>query len=225
MKLILLILFTPRKAAEQIKASPAWLTTFLVLAAVNIAATAITHPYVVQETLAHLPSSATIADKQRVMQSLSDEITATLTFLPVRLFIGWGSFSLVLFIIARAFEPAETIRFQQVLALIIHTETVSVLAGVATVVSVLTHTNAGHTGIPFSLSPFIDSQSFIMKALFSELNVFTLWQLVIQIIGISVLCGFGRIRAMTVVVLVWVLSVFFDLGIIRLLVDRFHLLV
>ncbi len=225
MKLMLLILFTPRKATEQIKASPRWLTTFLTLVVVSIVTTAIIHPYVVQEALAHLPSSATMGDKQRAIQFLGDEMTTTLTFLPVRLLVGWASFSLVMFIIARAFEPAETIRFQHVLALIVHTETVSVLAGVATVLLILTHTNAGHTGIPLGLSLFITGQSFIVKSLLNELNVFTLWQLAIQIVGISILCGFGKVRAVTVVVLVWMLSVFFNLGVIRLLIDRFHLLV
>lgn len=223
MELIFLTLFKPRKAAEQIKASPRWLTTFLLLCAVSIATTAIMHPYVIRQTLAHLPPSATGSDKQAVVQSLNLEMPAMLWFLPVRLFMGWGSFSLVLFSAARAFELRKTVRFQQVLSLVVHTETLSAIAGVAAlVVAVMDKGNPLLTA-PFSLAA--PGETFLAKSLLGYVSLFTIWQVWIQIIGISILCGFGTRRSIVVVLMVWTLTIVFNISVLQLMVDRFHLLV
>jgi Yip1 domain len=223
MQLILLTLFKPRRAAEQIKASPRWLTTFLLLSAVSIVTTAIMHPFVIQRTLAHLPPSAAGSDKQAVTQFLNLEMPATLWFLPVRLFTGWGSFSLVLFSVARAFELKKTVRFQQTLSLIIHTGTVSVIAGVATLCIAATDSGNPLLTAPFSLAAF--GETFLARSLLGYVSLFTMWEVWIQVIGISVLCEFGARRSIVVVLMVWVLTILFNISVLKLLMDRFHFLV
>jgi len=225
MQLILLTLFRPRKAAEQIKSNPRWLAAFLVLSMLSAAAYAVNHPYLIQKALAHLPPSATNADKQVVIQSLNLDLPAKLAFFPVRLFIGWSTFSLVLLYACKAFAPRETIRFRQIFSLEIHAEATLVIASLAAMVVAVTNGHVGSVGVPFSLAGLVaGDQSFIVRSLLTSLNIFTLWQVVLLTIGVSILSGFGKIRSTLIVLLVWTLSTMFNLGAMKLLQDRLHLL-
>jgi hypothetical protein len=209
----------------QIKSDPRWLAAFLILSIVCAGVYAIIYPYLIQATLAHLPSSATNEDKQIVMQSLNLDLPAKLAFLPVRLFIGWSTFSLVLLYACKAFAPSETIRFRQIFSLEIHAEATLVIANLASMLVAVTNAHAGSVDVPFSLAGFIGGdQSFIVRSLLTSLNIFTLWQIVLLTIGVSILSGFGKIRSTLIVLLVWTLSTMFNLGAMKLLQDQLHLL-
>lgn len=189
------------------------------------AAYAVIHPFLIQETLAHLPSSATNEDKQVIIQSLNLELPAKLAFFPVRLFIGWSTFSLALLYSCKAFAPREIIRFRQMFSLEIHTEATMVVANLATMVVVLTNRHAISADVPFSLAELVNGdQSFIVRSLLTSLNIFTLWQIVLLTIGVSIVCGFGKTKSTLIVLLVWSLSTMFNLGAMKLLQDQLHLL-
>jgi hypothetical protein len=225
MRLILLALLRPRKAAEQLKSNPRWLVAFLILSIVCGGVYAVLHPYFIQATLAHLPSSATNPDKEVVIQSLNLELPAKLAFLPVRLFIGWSAFALVLLYACEAFAPREIIRFQQMFSLEVHSEATMAIANMAALVITITHGHAGLVDVPFSLAGFTGGdQTFIIRSLLTSLNIFTLWQVVLLTIGVSTLSGFGKIRSTLIVLLVWTLSTMFNLGAMKLLQDQLHLL-
>lgn len=159
------------------------------------------------------------------MQSLDLELPAKLAFFPVRLFMGWGTFSLALFYACKAFAPRETIRVRQMLSLEIHTEATSVIASLAALVAAATKTNAGSVEIPFSLAGIIGGdQSFIVRSLLTSLNIFTLWHIVLLTVGVSVICGFGKTTSTFIVLLVWSLSTIVNLGAMKLLQDQLNLL-
>jgi len=216
MRLILLTLFRPRVAVGEFASRPRWLAAFVMLSVLSIVVSAFVYPQSVREMLTHLPSSATEADKQVLLQSLMGELPARLAFLPFRLFLGWGSFSLALLIVAKAFEPKEMVRFQQIFGLVVHTETISLFARVAALIDVTPPGLAGIIG---------GDRSFVVESLLRQLNVFTVWQIAVQIVVISILCGFGGVRSLVVVLLVWILFLSFNAGVARLLLDQFHFLI
>jgi predicted RND superfamily exporter protein len=107
----------------------------------------------------------------------------------------------------------------------IHTEATSVIANLAAMVLAVTNANAGSVAVPFSLAGFIGGdQSFIVSSLLTSLNIFTLWQIVLLTIGVSIVCGFGKTKSTLIVLLVWSLSTMFNLGAMKLLQDQLHLL-
>lgn len=225
MRLILPTLFKTGKTVELLKSNPRWLGAFIVLTVVSAACYGLIHPHLVQSTIAHLPPTATDADKQIVIESLNQELPAKLAFFPVRLFIGWGTFSLALLYACKAFAPREIIRFRQMFSLEIHAEATSVIASIAAMVVAVTNAHAGSVDVPFSLAEFVaGDQSFIVRSLLTSLNIFTLWQIVILTIGVSIVCGFGKTKSTLIVLLVWTLSTMFNLGAMKLLQDQLHLL-
>ena len=227
MRLILPAFFGPRKTSELLKSNPHWLGAFIVLAILSSTCYGLMHLSLVQSTLAHLPSTATDADKQIVRESLNQELPAKLAFFPIRLFIGWSAFSLTLFYTCKAFAPREVVRFSQVFSLEIHSEVTSVIASL--VVTVLTLSSPSMAtepaAIPLSVLNFIGhDQSFIVRSSLMTLNIFTFWQILILSAGVSVFCGFGRIKSAMIVMLAWAFSALFNLGALKLVQDELHLL-
>jgi len=225
MRLILLMLLRPREGAEQIKSNPRWLVAFIFLSIVCGTVYAMIHPYLIQATLAHLPSSAMNPDKEVVIQSLNLELPAKLAFFPVRLFIGWSAFALALLYACKAFAPRETVRFRQMFSLEVHSEATMAIANIVAIFFAITSAHAGSVDAPFSLAGFTGGdQSFIVRSLLTSLNIFTLWQIVLLIIGVSTLSGFGKTKSTLIVLVVWVVSTMFNLGAMKLLQDQLHLL-
>lgn len=222
---LVLTLIQPRTASHRIKSNPRWLVTFLVLAALSTVSFAVVHPYLVQATLQHLPSSATDSDKQVVVDTLYRDLPAKLAFHPIRLLIGWMVFSFILLYVCKAFAPQEAIRFRQMLSLEVHAEATSVIATLVAMIATVAGADSGLANVPLSVTGlFGQDQSFIINSLLASLNLFTLWQLGILTIGVSVLGGFGKLRSTLIVLLVWTLSVLFNLGAMKLLQDELHLL-
>jgi hypothetical protein len=216
-------MFRPEKAAVEIRSHPRWLFPFIFLASISVVSYALVHPLLVQKTLDHLPLSATKADKQIVADNLSRELPAKLAFYPIRLFMGWSAFALVLLYVCRSWGTREPVRFRQMFSLEVHSEVTSAIGGVIATISALSIGAVGDT--PLSLAMLFSlPSSFIINALLTSLNIFTLWRVIILTSGVSVLCNFGVTRSVFLVLLVWLLSLVFNLGSLKLLEDALHLL-
>ena len=224
MRLIALTLFNPLKGTEQLKHHPRWIVTFLILSVFGVVSFALMHPSLVQSTLQHLPASATNEDKQVVIESLNNELPAKLVFYPVRLFLGWSTFALLLLYISKAFGPMEPVRFNQIFSLEVHAEATSVIGQLVTAVI----TSVSDKGIPitppFSLAALGQGQSFVIGSLLTSLNIFTLWYIIVLFTGIHVICRFNKAKSLGIVFMAWVLTVMFNLGTIQMLRDQLHLL-
>ena len=222
---LLFTLISPRRAAERIRTKPRWVSVFLLLAAVSTLCFSLNHPSLVQLTLDHLPRTATNADKMIVAERLEKELPVQLAFFPVRLFIGWSLFSAVLYFICKAFNPPAGIRPGQVISLVVHAEVTSVLASLVTTSGIILQIGTDPAATPLSLAALAArDQSFIIKSLLTSLNIFTLWKIGILSTGISILSGFGRVRSLFIVLLVFALSFSFAIGAMKVLHDQLHLL-
>ena len=221
---LLLFCAHPIIGAQRIQSAPRWLVPFLLLAGLLVVIAIAMHPYNVAATLQRLPPSA---DREQAIEILRQELFLRGAVLPFRLFIGWGSFSLLLFYFCLAFRPPEMVRFTQILALEVHAEFTVVLAqAVALASNVYASTGIQSTSQPLSIDWILGPGSnFIYSTLIATLNIFTFWYLVLLAAGVSVLCGFRRFQAFLIVVAVWTVSAGINIGILKLLKDTMHLLV
>jgi hypothetical protein len=224
MKWLISILFSPGSTATALRTTPRWVIAFLVLAAISCGLRSLAQPYILTSTLAHLPASATEADKQVVIENLTQQFPATLAFLPIRLLLGWGTFAVALYYIAGALGPPTKVRFTHILALEVHSESTSVIANAASVVALMISPSGSLLTTPLSVASIVPSGSFVLNSLLTTLNIFTLWQIVIMTIGIKVMTGFGRIKSAIIVLLVWALSLLFTIGALKLVQDQMRLL-
>ncbi len=218
MRLVFLTLFRPREAALQIAARPRWLGAFLFLSVLSVIISAAGYPHFVQEMLTRLPPSASKEDKEFLVTSLSRELPARLAFLPIRLFLGWGSFALLLFYLAKMFEPKEVIQFRQMLALEVHSEAIGVAAGI--VVTGLLISGIG--GISLSLAD-VWNGPLLQETMLRQVSLAALWQILVQGVALSHLCGFGKLRGFLVVALTWAITASLNIGAVQIIIDQFHI--
>ena len=222
------LLLTPRKTLTRIAAKPDWLMTFLILSAISVVIAFLMHPFVINATLAHLPDSATSAEKEAVAQSLRSDLPVRCFFLPVRLIVGWSAFAFVLFLTAKSFAPPSGVRFIKVFALTVHAELVTVLSSAATLINMSVGGDSVPNGtalVPFSAAAYIDAKDIVSFALLNSLNFFTLVYIVLLTEGMSKITGFSRPKSLLVVMLTWSTYMLFNVGTIRFLRDTMHLLI
>lgn len=222
------LFIAPTTTLTRLKSKPDWLVTFVLLSAISIAVYILIHPFLVSATLAHLPSSATQEEKNVMAQTLQSELPLRCLFIPIRLLIGWSSFAAVLFLVCKSFAPPEPVHFNKIFSLEVHAELINICAQIATAIHlfIAPNSSAKMTGlIPFSAAMFINSNDIVSFSLLNSLNIFTLFYITIQVMGISNQSGFLRLKSLLIVLIVWSAYLLFNIGSIKLMRDTMHLLV
>lgn len=212
--LLLRLPFRPSPATGDLKKRPRWFVPFVILSIACVILFALRYPDTVRTAIDHLPASARSEERRHAADVLNDELMLRSLFLPIRLFMGWSAFSLVLFLSCKAFRPPEGIRFTQFLALEIHAELILLLSPLAAMLGV------PQPGGGWLFAP---PQDFLLRTLLTTINLVTLWYILVLTAGVSVLCGYGKRKAFLIVAGVWVISVSLNLGVLNQLSQVFHL--
>ncbi len=196
---------------------------FLVLVALSVLRLVVDYPAIVAAALDHLPPSATAADKLLMREHLAVDLYARSFFLPIRLLAGWSVFALLLFELSSWVGPAEPVRFRQLFSLEVHAESVLLLGGCLALVF---HPGSGLHGMPLSAASFLPPQSdIVIASILESLNPFTAWYVALLGLGVRIICRFGVLRATAVAVAAWIVTLIWNLAIIKYLAESFHLMV
>lgn len=215
----------PVRTICALKGQPVWLSSFLILAAASIVLEVVRHPFLVEETLRHLPQSATAADRLALVEWLDTELPLWCALIPFRLLAGWGTFSAFLWLVVRAFEPAEPLRWLQLFSLEVHAEGILLAGNVAGLL--WSFYDAGGRDVfgtpPWSLTGSLAyAGDFSVQALLTSINLFTLWYGVTVAIGVYFFSGFSKLKSVCIVSATWIVFAGFNLGIISLLRNAFQ---
>jgi len=230
MKSLVLMFVRPRAAVEEIRRSPSWLLSFGVLALLCIVVVVWAHRGIVEFTLAKLPPSTTLADKEEMKEYLDGRLAVTAAFLPVRLVTGWMSFALILYYTCMAWTSHRSVRFVHVLALEVHAEAALVAGRVAGAVAAMVRgapsTSAGlHSPyrVPFGIDMLFPSSSdFAVAAFLNSLNVFAVWYIFLLTMGISGLYGIRVWKVALTAVGLWLLVALCNAVVLHALRDAFQ---
>jgi hypothetical protein len=220
-------IFHPHAGAERLRQHPAWLAQFVVLVILSAGLLILMHPFAVRATLAHLPTSVTPEDADRVRASLDRELVARCLFLPFRQFFGWAGFSLLLFMMCRGFQPSQAIRFSQFFAIEVRAEWILVLGRACGLFRTFLHghDSSGRVAAePFGIGGIVNGQeSFAVTSLLTSANLFTLWYLVVLVVGVAILCGFRWRKSCLIIAGAWAVTLSCNIGALTLLREAFHL--
>ena len=223
---IILFCMHPITGSRRLQREPRWVAAFFLLAFILVVVTIAMQVFNASATAERLPPSA---NATQVIEQLHQEMFLRCAFLPFRLMAGWGTFSLLLYYVCKAFRPPEMLRFVQILALEIHAECAFVVSRIVSLVALALAAQQNdyqRFGFPFSGLWLVGPErDFVPSALLATLNIFTFWYIVLLAAGVSVLCGFRRFQAFLIVFAAWAASAGFNIGVLKLLKDTMHLLV
>jgi hypothetical protein len=223
MKSILRILWNPRLSLADLKTQPRWIVPYFILAAVSIILYLVTFEDSIRFTLSKLPASANEVDRAVIADAFRQDLGARLLFLPIRLFVGWASFALFLFLLCNSWRSAVRVRFQQIIALEVHAEATLLLGSVCAVVLfwLRNDPNPGAwVSLPLGLDAVVHPGVGVPVTLaLNAVNPFSVWYVIVLGMGIRILYQFRVINAFALVLVAWGMSVLFNVTIIVLLRD------
>jgi hypothetical protein len=205
--------------------NPSWIRMFILLSIVSIGIMALSYAARTQQTTALLPPTATFQERLDAEQVLHDEEITRCAFLPVRLFIGWISFALVLYYTCVAFSPLKKTRLKQIVSLEVYGESILVLGSIVSAASVLfaVQRPKGIVTMPLSAAMLVDADNGVMQLFLNSINVFQLLYIIFLIYGVRKITDFGKIKSSFIVLVVWGMCIFNNMAMIKFVQERMRL--
>lgn len=210
---------------RNITIKPRWLGVFILLALVSILVLVLEYPARAHQTASLLPPTATAEERLSAERILHEELVTRCIFLPVRLFTGWISFALVMYFASLAFSPVERIRFKQILALEVHAETILVLGNLLSAsIGLITGSRPWGVALnPQGVAAFVPAGDGLMVLLLNSINLFQFIYVGALTYGLRNLTAFGKLKSAFIVLLVWGMSLFSNIAMIKFVQERVHL--
>jgi hypothetical protein len=223
---LLHILFDPEAASRRFLVSRGWIAPFTVLAIGHLALLLISQASTGNAAIAHLPPSATPAEREAVRSMLTADLAPRVLMLPVRLLTGWFAFSMLLSWLVASARPERSVSVQRLFVLEVHAEVVLLLGAFASALIPalgVRSVDLARMAPVWSLAHYWPGVSMPVFFLLRAANIFTLWYAVILTAGIHVLSNLPYRTSVSIAAGACTIGALFDAGILSLLIEQLHL--
>lgn len=216
------IFAAPTEVFQNIKTSPKWFITFVVIAIVSIIYSYLMFPFmqiILEQTL------QVQMDDQRVQQTLSamkiSQIIGLLLAL-VPLLIKWLFISLLLYYGAILLN-AQQIKFKPVFSTVVHSEFILLLMGVINLLIVYINGVESING-PTDLNAIIGLDYFLtdrssnlpLFTFLNSFNIFSIWYVSVLAIGIFIVAEISKLKSAILASSIWFIIVGIQVGFVML---------
>lgn len=171
-----------------------------------------------------LPPSASAVERSAAREHLVGETIVRSLFLPVRLFVAWSAFSLLLMYACRIWTARERERYAHFLAAEVRAETVLFLGNAAaTIAASVGEAVRGPSPawIPGGLDLFFPAGDFTLRYALNSVNIFSASYVAVLVFTLSPVIGVSRRKTLMSVLLAWVLNLMVTAGIVHSLIREF----
>ena len=226
MALIFTTIANPARYAETLRERPRWVGRFIILAVLYIGRGIAGSANRAELAADRLPPSVSVEDRAAARETLTKSIIIRSLFHPVRLFIGWSSFALVLLYACRIWSTREEVRFVHILAAEVHAEGAMFLGNATSLTVLLLGGAVGDPSVPWipgGLDLVFPADNFTVRYILNSFNVFSVLYVAILVVTVSVMLGVSRMKAFISVLIAWGLTLFVNASIFHALRAEFHL--
>lgn len=203
-------MFPPGQAFQSLDQKPTWLVPYLIILVVVIVAQFITLDIHLSDRLALMETQDIPAESMEAaraqMQGPFKYIGIVMT--PLIMLIIWAIFGGVLLLTANLTlsSAGGESSFKKIFSIVAWSSLVSVLAVILTTFITLSKGTAYGVGTdlaPLIGTPPIGEEKTVLYRLFSKLDIFTIWQLVLWAIGLGVVYRVSAKKAAIPVLILW----------------------
>lgn len=212
--------FVPARAATRIGHAPHWAMPLVVVVLAQIVIGLIGHPVRVEQTLAHIPRSATQAELTTVRDELERALPWDLAVLPLKEAAGAATGAVVLGLVVGALGIGQRPRFAMLFALYIGLSGIGIVEKGAEIAFL---SATGHLSAlppyPWSGLVFTGSRavSYPVGLLLTTINLFTLWYVGALARALAVLCNISKAHAVLIAVVFWAVTAGCAIAVLHLL--------
>jgi hypothetical protein len=202
--------------------------SFAALAVVGVALDWFAFEAALQASLRQIPQRATPEMIQDAVAYLEGRRFINVAFSPLKLGITIAVFSYVLYLVCSVSRPASLPARKHFLSVVVWSSWILMIDKAVGVVvrSVvgLVNSNSGLAYTqPLGLGIIsIHSSDLGLLYALNAVNVFSAWYLFLLSVGVSILCGFGRLKSTLAVASVWLMAVLVSAGLMRFALQGVH---
>lgn len=211
------IFTAPKETFEAIDQKPNWLLPFIIVVLLAIAMNYLLMDIGLQDQIARMQAKGVPQDQIDIMQ---DKMAGPLKYvnfiaIPIVTLVIWSIISGLLLFGCNTLLGSET-KFNKVFSIIAWSSLVGILGGlVKTVIITTKETTIGvTTSLAFLLpTPPLDESPSLLYRIFNKLDLFIVWQLVLWIIGLTIVSKLSMKKTTSLVLGLWVLWIILSVAI------------
>lgn len=215
------VFFSSQRTFLRLKSNPSWLVTFLLIAAGTILISFIISPFVIQAQIVSFPSEVGPQQIEDGMRFIKRYQTIVIFLSPLFLIIKFLVNSAILWLIVQLFREAD---FKRVFSLVVHCALIQLLGSIVSLIvlklrGIQSIRSAADLQVYFGLDMFLRNQelNIPLKAFLSSINLFSIWWIILVILGLSIITEISKSKATLIAVSFWLFSTMIQVGFASLL--------
>ena len=209
-KIIRNIIFQPRKAFEDINKKPNWLTIFIILAIGTIIINYLTLPFMMKITKLSISSYISPDEAEKVLETAKRMQIMGIFSSPLLLLIGFLIVALVIWLAVNLFSEVD---FKRIFSMVVYCGIIPFFSSVLSLIileirGLQSIENAMDIQVSLGLDIFLPKSdlSLPLKMVLSNINVFSIWWVVLIGLGISVISKISKFKSFFIAGFFWLVS-------------------
>jgi hypothetical protein len=206
---------SPRETFEALREKPSWLIPFLLICVVSFGSFYLTRDILVETQIERIRNNPAIPDEQQelIIERIEGSVGSSvrqLVIIPISIAVMLLIVSAVL-TFGASVMLGGTAKFKQVFSLYTWSSLIGVLAAIIKTPLILA---TGSMAVATSLAVFMppDSYTTFLYNFLAKFDVFSIWQVIVVSIGISVVYRFTMRRSLILVGSLWLVYVLISAG-------------
>lgn len=211
------IFSSPRETFESIKQHPTWLLPFLLLCVVSYGSLYLTRDVVLQTQIERIENNPNIPTDQadKIVERMRSSMTGSgriwqFAMVPVGILVAFSVVSAVLLFGGNVLLGGSA-KFKQIFVMYTWSSLISALSAIIKTPLILA---TGSISVGTSLAAFMPSDQYatFLYNFLGKFDVFSIWQVIVVAVGMSVIYQFAMRRSMILVGSLWFLYVLISAG-------------
>ncbi|MFQ6084389.1 MAG: YIP1 family protein [Candidatus Aminicenantia bacterium] len=219
-KIIKDIIFSPTKAFKKINRKPKWLIVFLTIGVGTMIISYLTLPFVVQVATLSIPPDISPNEAENVLNTMKPMRVIGIFLSPLFLLIGFLIIAVILWLIVQLFSEVD---FKRIFSIVVHCGIITFLGSVLTLIilqlrGLRSIKSAADVQVSLGLDIFLRNPdlSLAFKTFLSNINVFSIWWIVLITLGISITSKISKTKSAFIAIFFWLFSTAIQIGLASL---------
>ena len=215
------IIFSSSKTFEELNNRPTWLVAFFTIGFGVILITFLISPFMMQAQTASMPSDMSLQQIENVLKFAKRFQIIGIVLSPLFLIIKFIFTSAILWLIIQLFSEVD---FKRMFSVVVHCGVILFLGSIITFIilklrGLQSIKSAADVQVSLGLDLFIQNPdlNFPLKAFLSNINVFSVWWIILVGLGISIIAKISRTKATIITAFFWLFSTMIQVGIASLI--------
>ncbi len=216
------MLFSPSKVFNGINKAPFWLTAYLFIATGTIIIRILYFPIMKQVSFVSFSSEFSSEQLRGIVQTAKSFNIISAALSPIYLLIKFIIIALLLWLMVMLFS--DKVDFEKIFSLVVHCGIITFAGSVLSLIILQLrglHSIEKATDVQVSLGLDIflrnPDLNLPFKTFLSNINLFSVWWIVLITLGISITSKISRIKSAFVAIFFWIFSTAVQIGIASLL--------